>query len=268
MLIKAFVAVVVVLSLSIIAEKVSAKLSGVLSGLPLGTTLILVFYYLEHGQEYAIKASLYNIHGLLALLSFIIGYYLSTFYKRKFDMIVSIFVSLVFYLIAAFILAYVPVHVVYTPIAVIFIITLTTIYFAKIKDDTQKISTKINAKDLFYRTLLTLFFFLLITSIPKIAPANIAGIFGSFPSMMFPLLLIVHFRHSSAQARTILKNTPSGMSSIVVYCICVHFAYPNIGLFLGTVISFIVCIIYIIIQLKLLDYFGINVNSRKKYRKR
>ncbi|AXX87588.1 hypothetical protein [Malaciobacter marinus] len=264
LIIKAVTAVVIVITLSIIAEKVSAKLSGILSGLPLGTMVVLIFFAIEHGINYSVEASLYNIHGLLALLSFIIGYYISTFYKRKFDIFVSIIVSFVFYLVAAFILAHVPIHVVFTPIAVITIITLVTIYFAKIPDNAKKINTKITFKDLVLRTILTVVIFLLVTSIPKIAPVNIAGIFSAFPSMMFPLLLIVHFNHSGNQARTILKNTPSGLSSIVIFCVSVHFTYPMLGVFLGTLVSFITCIIYIVIQLKLLDYFGVNVNAKQK----
>ncbi|WP_258238455.1 hypothetical protein [Arcobacter sp. CECT 8986] len=264
LIIKAVTAVFIVISLSIIAERVSAKLSGILSGLPLGTLVVLIFFSIEHGVDYAVQASLYNMHGLLALLSFIIGYYISTFYKRRFEIFVSIIISFLFYLVAAFILSKVPVNIMFTPIAVIFIITLATIYFAKKPDNAKVINTKITFKDIFYRTVLTVVIFLLITSIPKIAPVNIAGIFSAFPSMMFPLLLIVHFNHSGNQARTILKNTPSGLSSIVIFCVGVHFTYPILGVFLGTVVSFITCVIYIIIQLKLLDYFGINVNAKQK----
>lgn len=96
LIIKAVTAVIIVITLSIIAEKVSAKLSGILSGLPLGTMIVLIFFAIEYGVDYSVRASLYNIHGLLALLSFIIGYYISTFYKRKFDIFVSIIVSFVF----------------------------------------------------------------------------------------------------------------------------------------------------------------------------
>ncbi len=267
LIIKAVTAVIIVITLSIIAERVSAKLSGILSGLPLGTTIVLVFFSIEHGIDYAVEAALYNIHGLLALLSFIIGYYLSTFYKRKFDIFVSIIVSFMFYMVAAFILAYVPIHVVFTPIAVIIVITLATLYFARQPDNAKVINTKITFKDLFFRTTLTVVLFLLVTSIPKIAPINIAGIFSAFPSMMFPLLIIVHFYHSSNQARTILKNTPSGLSSIVIFCVSIHFTYPTLGVLVGTIISFVTCLVYIIIQLKLLDFFGINVNAKQKHLK-
>lgn len=261
---KAFTVIIIVLTLSIIAEKVSAKLSGILSGLPLGTMTILVFFSIEYGIDYSIEVSLYSIHGLLAFLAFVIGYYVSTFYKKKFDIIVSIIISFIFYFLTALLLSYLPVHEVFTPIIVISIITIATVYFAKRPDTSKKINTKISIKDLFLRTILTIFIFLLVTYIPKLAPLNIAGIFSSFPSMMLPLLLIIHFNHSRNQARTILKNTPSGLSSIVIFCVSVHFTYPSFGVFLGTVISFIICVIYIVIQLKLLNYFGININAKQK----
>ncbi len=267
LVIKIITAVIIVITLSIVAEKVSTKLSGILSGLPLGTMIVLVFFAIEQGIDYAVKASLYNIHGLLAILSFIIGYYISTFYKRKFDIFVSIFISFIFYLAAAFILAYLPVHILITPIVVITIITLAILYFAKQPDKAKAINTKITFKDLFFRIILTAILFLFVTYIPKIAPINIAGIFSAFPSTLFPLLVIVHLNHSSNQARTILKNTPSGLSSIVIFCVTINFTYPFFGVLLGTFISFMFCMIYVVIQLKLLDYFGINVNAKQKHLK-
>lgn len=263
-LIKAITAICIVIALSIIAERVSAKLSGILSGLPLGTMVALVFFAIEYGVDYSVNIALYNIHGLFALVAFIFGYYYSTFYTKKFDILVSILISFFSYLIGAFVLTFIPIHIIFTPIWVITVITIATIYFAKKPDNSKKINTKITFKDLFFRAALTAIIFVLVTSIPKIAPVNIAGIFTPFPSMMLPLLIIVHFNHSSNQARTILKNTPSGLSSIVIFCISVHFTYPMLGIILGTIISFAICVLYIVIQLKLLDYFGINVNAKQK----
>ena len=80
------------MSLSYIAEKVSPKVSGILSGLPVGSSITLVFFAIENGVDYVTKVALYNIHGLFAALAFSIGYYISTFYKGKFEIFLSLLI--------------------------------------------------------------------------------------------------------------------------------------------------------------------------------
>jgi len=49
LLYKISITVLAVLGLSFVAEKVSARLAGLLSGYPSGTAIILHFYGLEYG---------------------------------------------------------------------------------------------------------------------------------------------------------------------------------------------------------------------------
>ncbi|WP_228201839.1 hypothetical protein [Arcobacter venerupis] len=198
---------------------------------------------------------MYNIHGLFAALAFSIGYYISTFYKGKFEIFLSLFISFISYLIIAFILAYVPPHVVLTPLIVIILMIIASIYFAKKENFTIDKKIKTSLSDIFFRSLLTITIFLIISSLPKYVPSNIAGIFSSFPTILLPLLLIIHFRHSNLQARTIIKNTPFGLSSVVIYSLVVYLSYAKIGILYGTIVSFVASLIYVVLQGKILKFF-------------
>lgn len=209
---------------------------------------------MENGVEYVTKVALYNIHGLFAALAFSIGYYISTFYKGKFEIFLSLLISFISYLIIAFILAYVPPHVFFTPFIVIILMLIASIYFAKKENFAIDKKIKTSFSDLLFRSILTISIFLLVTSLPKHVPANIAGIFSSFPTVLLPLLLIIHFRHSNLQARTIIKNTPFGLSSVVIYSLIVYFSYEKIGILYGTILALISSILYVVIQGKILKY--------------
>jgi uncharacterized membrane protein (GlpM family) len=117
----------------------------------------------------------------------------------------------------------------------------------------KKVKTSIS--DIFFRSLLTISIFLVISSLPKYVPSNIAGIFSSFPTILLPLMLIIHFRHSRLQARTVIKNTPFGLSSVVIYSLVVYFAYAKIGIVFGTIVALIASVLYVVIQGKVLRYF-------------
>ena len=244
-----------VLTLSFVAEKLSPKISGILSGLPLGSSITLIFFAIENGVDYVTKVALYNIHGLFAALAFSIGYYISTFYKGKFEIFLSLLISFISYLVIAFILAYVPPHVFFTPFIVIVLMLIATIYFAKKENFSidKKIKTSIN--DILFRSILTIFIFLVVSSLPKYVPSNIAGIFSSFPTVLLPLMLIIHFRHSNLQARTIIKNTPFGLSSVVIYSLIVYFSYSKIGILYGTILALFCSVLYVLIQGKVLKFF-------------
>ena len=244
-----------VLTLSFVAEKLSPKISGILSGLPLGSSITLIFFAIENGVDYVTKVALYNIHGLFAALAFSIGYYISTFYKGKFEIFLSLLISFISYLVIAFILAYVPPHVFFTPFIVIVLMLIATIYFAKKENFSidKKIKTSVN--DILFRSILTIFIFLVVSSLPKYVPSNIAGIFSSFPTVLLPLMLIIHFRHSNLQARTIIKNTPFGLSSVVIYLLIVYFSYSKIGILYGTILALFCSVLYVLIQGKVLKFF-------------
>ena len=255
LIIKSIAVVALVLSLSYIAEKVSPKVSGILSGLPVGSSITLLFFAIENGVDYVTKVALYNIHGLFAALAFSIGYYISTFYKGKFEIFMSLLISFIAYLIIAFILAYVPPHVVLTPLIVITLMLIASVYFAKKESFAIDKKVKTSISDIFFRSLLTISIFLVISSLPKYVPSNIAGIFSSFPTILLPLMLIIHFRHSRLQARTVIKNTPFGLSSVVIYSLVVYFAYAKIGIVFGTIVALIASVLYVVIQGKVLRYF-------------
>lgn len=252
---KAITVIALVLSLTVIAEKVSPKLSGLLSGLPLGSSITLIFFAIEYGVNYVKETALYNIHGLFAALAFSIGYYISTFYTGKFEIILSLIISFISYLIIAFILSFIPPHIIFTPLIIFTLLIISAIYFSKKEDHKIVKISKVSIYDLVIRSILTLIIFLIISNLPKYVPASIAGIFSSFPTILLPLLLIIHFNHSNLQARTIIKNTPFGLTSIIVYSYVVYLTYSTIGVVEGTILGFCSSALLIFIQTKVFRFF-------------
>lgn len=240
-----------VLALTTVAEKGSPKLSGLLSGLPLGSAITLIFFAIEIDTAYVQRVALYNIHGLFASLAFCIGYYISTFYKGKGEIIMSILISFLFYILIAYVISFIRPHIIITPLLVLTLMIMASMYFAQKEDFKMQKVDKFSYKDLLIRIVLTVVVFMVISSLPKWAPENIAGIFSSFPTVLLPVLLIIHFNHSNLQARTIIKNTPFGLGSIVFYSVVVYFTYDEIGILYGTILAFIASFCFIWIQTKI-----------------
>jgi len=67
-LIKILVSVFMVLTLSLIADFVSPRIAGILSGYPLGAAISLFFIGFEIGPGFASESALYTMTGLVGIL--------------------------------------------------------------------------------------------------------------------------------------------------------------------------------------------------------
>ena len=74
-LFKMSVAIAMVLLLSLIAERVSPSLAGILCGYPLGVAITLFFVGYEISPEFASKSALFTAVGLIGTQASAYGYY-------------------------------------------------------------------------------------------------------------------------------------------------------------------------------------------------
>ncbi len=130
-----------------------------------------------------------------------------------------------------------------------------SIYFDTKENFPTVKQTRVTIFDLAFRSILTIGIFLAVSRLPKYVLVNFAGIFSAFLTILLPLLLIIYFRHSNLRARTIIKNTPFGLSSIVVYSLVVFHTYEKIEIFLDTILALISYVVYIIFQTRLFKLF-------------
>src|SRR3989338_10166557 len=89
--------VAVVLGVSWVAERFSPRLAGILTGLPTGTPIILFFYGLEHGAQFAPDTTVYNLVGFIAGLSQFFAYYKVSARFKRHGLLLSLLASLATY---------------------------------------------------------------------------------------------------------------------------------------------------------------------------
>ena len=72
---KIVVSIIAVVGLSFVAEHVSPKVAGILSGYPLGTAIALFYIGLENGEQFAASSAVFTIAGFSASLVLVYVYY-------------------------------------------------------------------------------------------------------------------------------------------------------------------------------------------------
>ena len=248
LLIKVFISVSIVLLLSFIAESVSSKWAGIISGLPTGSAILLYFYAFENGLSFASESALYNMIGLVAMQSFIYGYYISSKLLNQPGIIASTAVGLSFYLIASVLISYVPV----TPILALLISSMSFYIFIRAFKDIEVVNVKdkvvLNNKILLTRALISGTIIVSITMIAYLIGPKWSGIFSAFPTTLYPLIVILHMNYGKDFVNSVIKHVPQGLGGLLIYSCVIHISYDkSTGINTGVLLAFLGTVIYLFV---------------------
>lgn len=226
-----------VLGLSYVAEKISTRLAGLLSGYPIGTAIILHFYGLEYGARFAADAAIFNLCGLLASQCFAYTYYCIS--HRTTSLAMTSIVALAGYFLPALIVSQTnPTRLTALTIAM----TATALFCILFRGrDVQAVKTSRawTARLVTCRLIFTAGLVLVVTEFAAVVGSNWAGLFSAFPVALYPLVFLLHREHGAATARVILRNFPYGLWSVIAYSLSVSLLYPLCGVILGTLLGFV-----------------------------
>ncbi|SFD46452.1 hypothetical protein [Algibacter lectus] len=250
-IIKLLVAIAFVIGLSILAENVSPKVAGILSGYPTGSAITLFFFGLEVSPDFAAKSAVYNMMGLTAALTFVYVYYIASRYFKRFNILLSSLSAITAYFAVVSLLHLIEIN---KYIAILIPITFSFLFirlFKSIENINIKTKAKLNYKILFVRAFFAALIILVITSVPKFVGPTWAGLFSAFPTTLFPLMLIIHFTYSKEHVHTVIKNVPIGMFSLIIYSLVISIVYPLHGIYVGTLISFGAATVYLLVYKKI-----------------
>ena len=246
-LIKLAVTVTVVLLLSLVAERVSPRVAGILSGYPLGAAIALFFIGLENSPEFASRSAVYTMMGLVATQSFVYFYFRASLFFKRFSILGSCVFAIAGYFVVIWLLHFIrpdKILAVSIPVASVF---LFVYLFKEVKNATIQNKITLTPKILFFRAFLAAFILLIITGTAKFVGPGWAGLFSAFPITLLPLILIVHLTYDKEHVHTIIKNFPLGLGSLIIYSLCVSIAYPINGIYAGTLISFAAATAYLFV---------------------
>jgi hypothetical protein len=207
---KLAVTIATVLTLSAVAERVSPRVAGVLSGYPLGAAIALFFMGVEIGPGFAAESAVYTQVGLVALQLFVYVYYRVSAALPGRGILISSLAALGAYFTASALLHALPFSAagaLLLPVASIF---LFVFLFRRVPNVPIARSVRFTAAVLLFRAGLAALTILAITGAAATVGPQWAGLFAAFPVALFPLLLIVHRTYGKSHVHTILKNFPRG----------------------------------------------------------
>ncbi len=237
-LVKLIVSIVFVVTLSLVAEHVSPRVAGLLSGYPLGAAIALFFYGMEMGPAFAAESAIYTMSGLAATLCFVFTYYKISIHLERLSILSSTVAAVGGYFLAIWLLHFIPLNragAVSVPLVSLFGFVYL---FRRIENVGITRKIELNAKVLFVRAVVAGAVIVGITTAARFVGTRWAGLFSAFPVTLLPLLVIVHFTHGRGAVHTVIKNFPHGLGALITYALTVSLVYPALGIYTGTAVSF------------------------------
>ncbi len=238
----------VVIIITIIAEKFGTKVGGILGTMPTTIIIAFIFIALNKGVNFASKSvaivpAEMGIN-LVFLLVFVILAYKS--------LIKAIFGSMIIWAILSTILYFYELANIMISI-LIYLASLICIFYILEKKlnikSTGKITVHYTPPKIFFRgllagTIIAISVFLSNTS------AALSGIFSIFPAIFSSTMIITAKEHGPDFSAGIAKSMIFGSMSVMSYAFSIHFLYPLYGIVIGTIIAFLISTIVTLVLFK------------------
>jgi len=250
---KILVGISLVLFLVYLSEKVSPKIAGIIGGTAIGGTAVSLFFFgFEHGAGFVQQAIPWTIAGLGSEIMFYLGYYFGgKIVPNKFglfwQMLSAIFFSFLFFFSLGYLLSIIDFTLLTGVLAFSAIYLIVNFIFRNIRNRSFLCVHKTTFWEFIFRIIIVSGLIIFITSVPLLLGNRWAGLFSAFATTTFPVLLILHYKHGSDALNTVIKNISWSLSSLVVYIIGVYYLYEIIGVYYGTLVSFVISFVFLLI---------------------
>jgi uncharacterized membrane protein (GlpM family) len=250
-IVKVLVSILVVVLLSLIAEHAGPRVAGIVSGYPLGAAISLFFIGVEIDPAFAARGAIFTAAGLSATVAFVGGYLLglkAAEERRRIPaLLLALLPALVAYGLAAWVLSVIPVNWMSAPLIAMTSMVLANHVFRIIPDAAIHVKIKLGLGVTLLRAVFAALVILVITTAAQAVGPAWAGLFSAFPITMLPLLVIIQFTYEPAHVRTIIKNIPRGLGSLLIYALVVAATYVDWGITWGTVLGYLAATLYLVI---------------------
>ncbi|SCA57148.1 conserved membrane hypothetical protein [Candidatus Terasakiella magnetica] len=245
-LIKICVTITIVLGLSVIAERVSPRVAGLLGGYPLGIAIVLVFISYEEGASFAAQSMVHTLAGLCANLSVFATYGLVISLRPKCPVWLAALLSLLSFMIVGLGLSYIDFDLISAVVFIIIVIAICIFSFKRFAEMKIHRAVRLGFWVTFVRAAMACFVVLSITGLANIMGPQMAGVMASFPSTVFPMVVIIHFTYGPAPVLSIIKHFPNGLGAMVSFGIVYALYLESLGLLWGTLASFGAATVYLL----------------------
>ena len=238
-----------VIVITLVAEKKGSVLGGVLGGLPSTSAFSFFFIGINQSSTAAVQAT--TVFPLAFAVTIVYLFFFAYFTKKSFSN--GIIISLSMWFVVSALIVVSGLRDFWVAQFGGTIISLTT-YFAftkKLKLPNLKGKQKLyRPHEILFRGVGAGSLVAVSVLLSQIGGPILGGIAAAFPAVFTSTLIILNRSKGTEFSRAITKPLVfSGILTIFPYCVAVRYSYPVFGVWLGTLISYV-----IVVSLAILSY--------------
>jgi len=246
---KALASISIVVALSLIAERAGPRVAGLLTGLPLGAGMVIIFTGAEQGAEFAARSAHHMVPGFITTLVFVY-IYAAVAARQGIGGITGVMLPSLLanagYALCAFAVSFtqLPLWASVPMIAVCLVCASKLMAYLPNTPIMARVS--FGWRVMAFRAGMATSAILLITGIAGNVGEQWTGILTAFPITLYPLILVIHITYSGNEIAAVLKHVPMGLGGVVSFCITAAFSLPAFGLTWGTALAYVVAATYLL----------------------
>ncbi len=239
---------VIVVGISIIAEKFGTKLGGIIGTLPSTIVIAFIFISLNKGTSFASDSA--AVVPAEMGINIIFLFMFAVMANRRLPTIlistlgVWSVLSVLLY-IFDFNNIYISI-IIYLAMMILALIILEKVIKVK---SVEKKEVEYTKRKILFRGVLAGIVIAVAVTLSNIGSV-LSGIFSVFPAIFLSTMLIFTKEHGPKFVGGIAKSMIFGTPTVVSYAIALHFLYPEFGMVIGTVLSYIISLGVVTVLLK------------------
>lgn len=235
----------IVMGLAFIAERIGARIAGLLAGAPLSAVLVYFFVGRDMGVPYIVDSVPHGIASFSGTLVFVLIYYWTSSRMTRFPALGAAAAAIAGYLGIAWVLVAIPFTLASATVLTVFVIVLSGWLLRKIDIAAMVRPVRYSAHLLLVRGSIAATLIITVIMLAETLGPRWTGLLVGFPTTLLPTLLIIHFTHGTAATHAMIRNFPMGMGSIILYILSVPHSFTLWGVYGGTAASLAVAFTYL-----------------------
>jgi hypothetical protein len=234
---------------TIFGERLGTKKAGLLANMPSNILVSLLFMALTRGPEYVSAATAGVPMGMMVDTVFIVVFIFSLRLSLGAALSLAAWAACsVFVLVVLPPLGFIESIIVYVIAAILlFLFVQAKLRVGKVEKKPVLFSWKIAALRAFFAGSVVAG----AVTLAQVAPPYMTGVLATFPAALTSTLVILTKSQGKAFAQATGKMLILSSGNIIVYATCAGILFPLIGPWLGTLVSFGVSIVFVLLLGKL-----------------
>jgi len=236
---------------TVMAEKKGTTFGGVLGGFPSTAAFSFLFIGLNQSPEIAVDATVVFPLIFAVTNTFLLFF---VFFSKK-GFLIGIGTSLIIWLVSSALILFSGFKDFYISLLFGLIISILTYFLFTRKINLQPFTGKKNLytkKEIFLRGLGAGVVVAVSVFLSQIGGPVLGGVAAAFPAVFTSTLIILNKSKGLEFTRSMSKPLVfSGIFTVIPYSIVVHYSYPVVGVWFGTLIAY-----FVVFPLALIAYFA------------